>query len=511
MVLSYYLKVIQSRKSFFILLPLALTSFTHLWNVVGFPDIFYDEGIYMRRAMYVLEGSGPQESDNYYDHPFFGQLFLAGMLKLINFPMFIDDSESHLQSIDSLYAVPRVIMGVLAILDTYVIYKISEKKYGTKVALVASLLFAVMPMTWILRRIVLDSILLPFLLMSILFALNSGTSTYNRKYIWAALSGTCLGLAIFTKIPVFTMIPLLLYLVIRQNNDTDRIRKRSHRYKLLAIWLIPVILIPFLWPLESIFSGNFDAWLRTVFWQAQRGDRTIGLPWITGAFMIMDPIFFGLSVIGGIYAMIKKNWLILFWTIPYLSFLGLIGQTNYFHWTALLPVLCIASSLAIFEWIPRLISSYTLARIATLAAIFSIATFGFAFTTTIIFTDVSLSQRQIVSYVVSYLDSRNDNDQITVISSPTYSWIFKYVYKVDNTLDDYHDVISFPLGTPKWILVADYHFRKDMQAETKLQELYYQGEEIETLNSYPDEMTTYPYTNLLLTKEGEDVEVRLSP
>ena len=31
----------------------------------------------MRRAMHVLTGQGPQEESTFYDHPYFGQLFLG--------------------------------------------------------------------------------------------------------------------------------------------------------------------------------------------------------------------------------------------------------------------------------------------------------------------------------------------------------------------------------------------------------------------------------------------------
>ena len=59
-----------------------------------------------------------------------------------------------------LYAVPRVIMGILAVIDTFLIYKISEIRYNRSVALIASILFAVMPLTWLTRRRYLDSIML---------------------------------------------------------------------------------------------------------------------------------------------------------------------------------------------------------------------------------------------------------------------------------------------------------------------------------------------------------------
>ena len=47
-----------------LIIPLALSAFTHLWNPTGFPlGPSNDEGIYIRRAMHVLLGQGPQESE----------------------------------------------------------------------------------------------------------------------------------------------------------------------------------------------------------------------------------------------------------------------------------------------------------------------------------------------------------------------------------------------------------------------------------------------------------------
>src|SRR5207247_5717214 len=81
-----------------------------------------------------------------------------------------NNNNNMLHSIEMLYLVPKVLMGLLAVVDTFLIYKISEYRYNRNVALIASILFAVMPITWLLRRVYLDSILMPFLLSSILFA-----------------------------------------------------------------------------------------------------------------------------------------------------------------------------------------------------------------------------------------------------------------------------------------------------------------------------------------------------
>jgi dolichyl-phosphate-mannose--protein O-mannosyl transferase len=203
-----------------VLIPLALSAYTHLWNPAGFPNIYYDEGVYMRRAMHVMEGLGPQEA-YYYDHPFFGQIFLATILKVIGYPESLNPS-TDLHSIESLYQVPRVLMGILAVFDTFLIYKIAERMYNRNVALFASIIFAVMPATWFTRMILLDSILLPFLLLSILLAVYTSKSKSEKNmninnYILIVFSGIFLGLAIFTKIHAFTMIPLVAFLIYRNN------------------------------------------------------------------------------------------------------------------------------------------------------------------------------------------------------------------------------------------------------------------------------------------------------
>ena len=174
---SFGLLVVRNnarRHYLLVIIPLVLSAFTHLWNPIGFPHVDQDEGHYMRRAMQVLQGFGPQESmDTYYfpyDHPYFGQLFLAGVFKIIGYPDILDPKVGDVHSIEMLYLVPRVLMGLLAVLDTFLIYKISERKYDRTVAFIAAVLFAVMPLSLLTRGIFLESILLPFLIGSILLA-----------------------------------------------------------------------------------------------------------------------------------------------------------------------------------------------------------------------------------------------------------------------------------------------------------------------------------------------------
>ena len=133
----------------------------------------------------MIEGLGPQQ-DTFYDHPYFGQIFLGTIFTLIGYPDIgvpsvpatIQDLE---RSVGALYTIPRILMGILAVVDTFLIYKITERRYSRNVAFIAAMLFAVTPLAWLFRRMYLDPIQLPFLLTSILFALYTGIRARQKE------------------------------------------------------------------------------------------------------------------------------------------------------------------------------------------------------------------------------------------------------------------------------------------------------------------------------------------
>jgi 4-amino-4-deoxy-L-arabinose transferase-like glycosyltransferase len=130
-----------------------------------------------------------------------------------------------------LHLAPRLLMGALAVVDTFLIYKIAERRYNNRnIVFMTAILFAAVPMSWLVRRILLDSLILPFLLFLILFAVeiknsnikNSDNPNYelgskndldNKISLLTLLSGIFLGLAIFTKIPAVVMLPLVSFLI----------------------------------------------------------------------------------------------------------------------------------------------------------------------------------------------------------------------------------------------------------------------------------------------------------
>jgi Dolichyl-phosphate-mannose-protein mannosyltransferase len=537
MIFSSYTKRITHNKSLFlIVIPLILSSFTHLWNPFGFPAIWPVEGQYMQRAMSLLEGFGLHESDDInpheYDHPFFGQFFLAGLLAIIGYPDLynVSNPSSTIEidnTIEILYFIPRILMGLLAVVDTYLVYKIAEYRYNNNktIAFIAAVLFAVMPITWILRKIFLESILLPFLLLSILFALYSNkdsihlkSKTANRNVFinkiknqgtifLVLLSGIFLGLAIFTKVPVFTMIPLVGYLIcICTNTNKSSSNKNNNHlhnidFKKLGIWFIPVILIPLIWPIYSILVDEFDLWLKDTTWNIQReyifNNRPVGSSLLNSLNYIfqIDPIIFLLGCAGIVFSYIKRDHFILLWITPFLVFLFLIDFVSFFHLIILLPAICIASARLIVD-LSNKVKKIKFQRILPYAIVSIIGIFGLVSTAILITSNVNSTYFDVYAFVVQYLvnhhhlNKNNNNNYETVEAvnedkvimlgrdwTRSYFWIPKYIFdiniefKVINQAED----IPIPTVTDKILLMVDDRVRTSLSDRdmSKVQKYYY--------------------------------------
>ncbi len=449
-------------------IPLILSAFTHLWNITGIPHgLSYDENIYIRRAMHVLAGQGVQES-RLYDHPYFAQLFLAGALGIIGYPNSLNPSPGDAQSIGMLYVVPRVIMGLIAVLDTFLIYKISEYRYNSRtVALIASVLFAIMPLSWDIRRVLLESVQLPFLLCSILFAISFKTNNSNNKYnnykriASVTLSGIFLGLAIFTKIPVFTMIPLVAFLIYRRNDGSIRT---------LGLWCIPLILIPLIWPIYAISVDQFDLWLQGIYFQTHRGSTLLFQS--TNYKIHYAVILVSLGIIATGFAALKRDALIFLGIVPYLIFLYFIGYVSLWHLIPLLPIVCILFALIIknlLEIANRNRTKYPFFKYLSVIIISGIFVLGLITLTMMLeSTNDNSVYFKAAAFVTQILDadvSSNNNSneinaksKIVLISNPFYSWIPKYVFNMNNyEIIDYYD--NLPIMADRVVFVIDHNLK----------------------------------------------------
>jgi hypothetical protein len=460
----------------------------------------------MRRAMEVLNGAGPQETssdfDNPYDHPYFGQIFLAAIFYVIGFPATLNLDPANVSSIGMLYAIPRTVMGLLAVLDTLLVYYIASCRYNRNVAFMSSVLFAVMPFSWILRRIYLDNLLLPFLLSSIIFALyinnlmlrkNSSRPEVKRFHFFSGkveylviLSGVFFGIALFTKIPVFTFIPLVVFIVFRNTRS----------FKLLALWMIPVILIPMMWPLFSLNAGHFNEWLDGIYHQTSRGFQGDVFDSMQD-FLIIDPILSVAGLIGIIYALIKRDIFILLWAIPFLLFSYIIGWFIYFHLALLLPIVCIAPAVLINDMAAKF-RNRNIRNMLPLSVISCITIIGFISSLLLVTLQVNSNHVEAYAYVLKLIsdnnksthNSNNGNNRTLLIAHWIYFWIPTYVLHedIDRSIRANESIDG------RNMIVVENSLRQHLVPDDVPLSLVYN----KTSNPYSDTLDSnqYPYTSL---------------
>lgn len=452
--------VIQT-SSFLLAITLILSIFVYLWNPLEFPHLRYDEGTYIGRAMHVLVTKSPQEG-KFYDHPYFGQLFLAGILWLTGYPDTLQSSADGnvVQSVKMLWLIPRVLIGTLAVLDSFLVYKISERLYNTKIGFIAAILFTVMSMSF-LRTVFLESLQLPLLLLSIFLAVHLGTSrikdSIRISMSITLLSGIFMGLAIFTKIPVVAMIPLVGFLVFTNSNI---------KLKMVALWLVPVILIPLIWPGYSLIHGEFGYWWVGVFWQTHRQmdwtnfieiNSQLSLTNAILSVFVQMPVLVVLGLAGLVYATVRRDFVLLLWIVPFFIFLYFIGFVRDFHLIPLVPALCISSA-RLIEGLSNFIPYEKIRKILPWSIISVIAIIGLA---NIIILLTLNDNDEIVAnsaLVTRYLQD-NKNDKISMISNHVYSWIPKYVFHLDNEYLIPEVYVGQKPKNEKVLMVVDQPFR----------------------------------------------------
>lgn len=510
-----------------ILIPVVLSAFTHLWNPTGFPSIYIDEDHYMRRALQVLEGQGPQESilvyDHPYDHPYFGQIFLASLLKITDYRYHGDQNAESPQSIEQLYLTPRIIMGLLAVVDTLLVYKIGEIWKGKKVGFVSAILFGVMPLTWMLKMILLDNLLMPFFLSSVLIALFVGKRFKKDSSVTALifLSGITLGLAIFTKIPVVTFIPLVGYIIYK---ETKSFRK-------IGLWSIPVILIPLIWPGYIIYSGNLENGLNGILYQIERGERDFAdtLNFIVFA----DPVLVILGIVGGLtLTFVKRDLLFVLWTIPYFLFIWQVGGiVKYFHFIELLPILAISGGFIIVT-ISNKISAMgkksarkiKIHNFLSIILIAGIGIFGLTCTLMVIGNNTNETFFELSAFISNYVVSNTDLNMKTTLMGQhwirSFSWIPMYIHDKTNFVKDVFPerYLREPLKTDDVLMVVDNQLKHDVldysvQGEhlDKIRKIYHDSDRVGLFVDNPIkniDINQYPFTNMKEVLELGLIEVR---
>jgi hypothetical protein len=505
------------KKILVILTLVILSTYTHLWNLTGFPLIHIDEGHYLSKAISTLEGKGLQPQNRYYA-PYFGQMFLSGIFEIIGYPsvlLNINASESP-DTVADLYLVPRLIMGILGVVDTLLILRIAEKRYGQTVGFISAVLFAVMPLSWLPRWILLESIQLPFLLTSILLIVN--TDSKRKEKLSIIISGLFMGLAIFTKIPAFTFMPLGGFIIY----------SNTGRLKYLVLWLIPAILIPALWPIHATVTGNLNEWISGIVYQTHRNPQ----PFMSALydFFLIDPVLFILGIAGLVFGAIKRDTFLVLLIGPAIVFFYLIGYVNSFHLILLIPSLCIAGGY-LLDWIGQILTGKLKVKIGQFVPIAGVALFGLLMTSQLISLDLNSSYYNTISFLLTQLPNKTPSSSLneedirtidminsnqnrpSVVSSAGYFWIPELVFNKNFYAHSYysHNTIK----SNRFIIISDEGFlsmlnRKSAQAEV-LSAAYNSTHSLARFNLKSLEqirLDSYPYNSLNLKPLSKIIDIR---
>ena len=436
------------RSNLLLIIALALSTFTHFWNAAEYPLVNVDEGFYLGRAIYFLDTHNPKDPYGAYDHPYFGQILLSGFLYLVGYQNLLTQG-ANLNYI-LLLLIPRIFMGALAVLDTFLIFKIVELRYTKIVAFIAAILFAITPSTFLTRWILLDSLLIPVVLSSILFAiLCFRRSTSAKKTLsFTLISGTFMGLAIFTKIPALTMIPLVSYLILGANKKNLRS---------LGLWFAPVLIIPALWPIHALSLNEFQLWWEAIIYQTHRDPAPL-FNALTD-FYNFDWILLISGISGIVYAALRRDKFILLLAIPFLIFMFVIGHVVLIHLMLLVVILSVSAAKLFVDIVYYLKKKKQILYLSSTGLIAVVVTMGFISTTRQIIVDENSQYFRAADFLQRYLASEKNkniefnesNKNIGVVSHPFFFWIELFKFKNENK--NFWNIKQFQTG--KVVFVID--------------------------------------------------------
>jgi len=279
-----------------------------------------------------------------------------------------------------------------------------------------------------------------------------------------------------------------------------------------------------MWPTHAMSAGHMEFWLDDVIWQATERPES-SLDNSLRDLLRIDPVLIVLGSVSLIYAALRKDFFILLWTIPFIIFFYFVGRVTYNYWVPLLPVFCIAGSVFIIE-ICRKITGGTrrlIGQILPFVVISSIVIFGLIINIMLTTADLTSAQIQAAAYVQYQLNHEkaieNNNilttSNVTVISGPNYSWIFKYVFKQDNILDNFRDRSS--IDTDKFIMMTDLPYKTFLRRDNsdrseRLEALFDNTVSIAKFegNASEYDFDKYPYFSIRQGRSGSEVDIRSS-
>src|SRR3989304_6544005 len=151
----------------------------------------------------------------------------------------------------------RFVSVVFSLLSLYVVFEFVYRLYGPKTALLSSVLLGIMPgYVWLSRMAMIETMLVFFFTVSLMFFFNWLRSRQNRMLVF---SGFALGLGFLTKYQMLiagvVMVAALLLL------SREYLKAKLKRFPLLIVTVLIMAVPWFLIAYQIYASGMLDQWI----------------------------------------------------------------------------------------------------------------------------------------------------------------------------------------------------------------------------------------------------------
>jgi 4-amino-4-deoxy-L-arabinose transferase-like glycosyltransferase len=262
---------------FALLLSLLMGGISHGFNLVSYPLYVTDEGIYMEQAWSALREGRLSPYTYFYDHAPAGWLVIAGWAAVL---------PNQLQTFGSAINTGRVLMLLVHMGSVYLLFMVSWRLAGTKIAaVVATFFFNMSPLAiFYQRQVLLDNLMVFWVLLSLYLAIR-GSAQPELRVVSAIASGLALGLAMLTKENALFFAPAVLYLLASQLRGGINYRFGLGFFSFSSVSLVSVYFLYATLKNELFPSGfSFDlgnppadhvSLLYTIWWQLHRSQGSL--------------------------------------------------------------------------------------------------------------------------------------------------------------------------------------------------------------------------------------------
>ncbi len=518
----------KQKLDFTIIAVLAIIVFNTGFNLQGFPEYFWDQGVYVDRAINFLKTSQVYQDPNYIDHPPLGWIIPSMFFGAIGFP----DSIIHLsktnnleQQIIMLFLIPRLIGALFTILTSILIYKISMILYNNRNFAITSLvIFALVPALWSFRNLLLDPMMIMFVLLSLFVLLpkrfsnvdkNADSTKISYKILF---SGSLFGVALLVKLSAVFFLPAIMLFAVGYGLGLHHNKKVTvsnsyttsefseqlnfkQRISRGAVWLTPVFIALGTWVLFlNLSEHTLSHLISTQIWQAER-PSTLPYGIALKILFMATPVGLVFGAIGLVQILKNKNqriWSVL--ALPYIGFLFRGGFVGFVHAIPMLPILSIFAGKPLYQLLGKrikLLANYKKQENYFIAVLLVIS---IGMTIWITSFDAAKPDRDAIQFLIRDLPKNS-----VLITDPGYGWAIK-AFRPDVEVTDYF-TLNFMHKIPTEAYIAESSSPTTMDSTlTQSQYIYEKSCLVKTFENEPFNKYFHPYS--ITSDKRWNVQVR---